>query len=341
MAHTFNHLGTPGYPAPPHPTPSSDHRHPSGLFNPKIPRPPVQNPFDKFSQNDFDAWIGKLTGDLEKALGYEEIDLPQASSSSAPHEAKQLDDGDAYFESDSYVEDSFAEVKARRVLDKGKARDPREGPGLGPKHGDKEQPIEILSEESEDEEEEQILQFEGSDEGEQGEGEYGEEYEEEEEEQEEGSIEDLVRVREDHSRRQRRVESDMTEEEMEDVHLIRPADKRLELGEGGVDDEEEEYDEDEERKAEGSDGQSSDEVIELLSDDEAGPGPSTANQQREEEEEFLSDEEDANPWSSPALADGDLEEGNDLEDQRDEIVQPSDEDTCRFLAYFLLIEAQN
>jgi hypothetical protein len=45
---------------------------------------------------------------------------------------------------ESFVEDSFAEIKLRREISKGKARDPREGPGLG-EGWNQEEPIEILS----------------------------------------------------------------------------------------------------------------------------------------------------------------------------------------------------
>nr|VWP01521.1 Alcohol oxidase [Ganoderma boninense] len=73
-------FSTPRYPGAPNPTPRS-----TG----KLPRAPIHNPYDKFTQPEFDAWIGDITG----ARDAEEEDL----------------------------EDSFADVRARRLA-KGKER---------------------------------------------------------------------------------------------------------------------------------------------------------------------------------------------------------------------------
>src|SRR5882762_4755579 len=35
-------------------------------------RPPIQNPYDKFTQSEFDAWIDDITGALRRALGHED-----------------------------------------------------------------------------------------------------------------------------------------------------------------------------------------------------------------------------------------------------------------------------
>ncbi|KAF9451504.1 hypothetical protein P691DRAFT_663104, partial [Macrolepiota fuliginosa MF-IS2] len=96
-------------------------------------------------------------------------------------------------------------------------------------------------------------------------------------------------------------------------------------------DHEQDGEEGEEYEEEEGDRLSSDEVIELLSDEDEA-GPSVTKQQREEEEEFLSDEAAADARPSPAQDDEDggieaLEEGDEQDVQRDEDMQPSDEDT--------------
>ncbi|KAI0827888.1 hypothetical protein BC628DRAFT_1366012 [Trametes gibbosa] len=90
---------TPRYPRGPNPTPHSTQK---GL------RPPIHNPFDKFTQPEFDAWITDITGALKHALGREETPTLRKREPSHPEE-------------DECVEDSFAEVKARRLA-KGKER---------------------------------------------------------------------------------------------------------------------------------------------------------------------------------------------------------------------------
>lgn len=308
-------MDTPGYPKVPHSTPSSTHGHHAGLFNLKRPRPPVQNPFDKFSQQDFDAWIGRLTGDLEKALGYEEV---MQSQSSLPRPAEQTDDG--YDDSDSYVEDSFAEVKARRVLDKGKARDPREGPGLGPKSGDIEQPIEILSDEESEDEGEQLLEFEGSAEGEPDES-YEEVKEGREDEAGRGGEGSDVET-EIWPRRRRRIRYATAGESTR--RTIRDASEQVvESGDSGSD----ECDDDDEVNDEGLISvQDSEGVIQLSSDEEVGTS-SRRREEETEEETFLSEEDAEGVDPSPAPAPG---SGNKPKIQDDEDMQPSDEDTCEY-----------
>ena len=88
---------------------------------PQLPtsiRPPIHNPYDKFTQPQFDEWIGGITGALKKALGQEEDETP-ISQAAQPreehtHSASDIDD-------DS-VEDSFAEWRAMRAKEKGKMR---------------------------------------------------------------------------------------------------------------------------------------------------------------------------------------------------------------------------
>ena len=88
---------------------------------PQLPtsiRPPIHNPYDKFTQPQFDDWIGGITSALRKALGQEE----EETSTS---QATQLREEDAHTVSDTdedNVEDSFAEWKAIRAKEKGKMR---------------------------------------------------------------------------------------------------------------------------------------------------------------------------------------------------------------------------
>lgn len=115
---------TPRYPGAPHSTPSSQD------FARTVPRPPIHNPYDKFTQPEFDSWIGGLTGALKRALGREDY---QEESSQSRDQVDREDD---------VVEDSFAEVKARRAA-KGKER--------ATDLGGEDQPIEIISDSEEEE----------------------------------------------------------------------------------------------------------------------------------------------------------------------------------------------
>lgn len=76
-------------------------------------RAPIHNPYDKFSQPEFDAWIGDITSALKRALGQEEQPAPPPISESLSGDIS------AYVE--DVAEDSFAEIKARRAA-KGKQR---------------------------------------------------------------------------------------------------------------------------------------------------------------------------------------------------------------------------
>ncbi|KAJ7209726.1 hypothetical protein GGX14DRAFT_395170 [Mycena pura] len=138
-----------------------------------IPKAPILNPYDKFTQPQFDMWVGDLTGALRDALGFRARTPPRPKvrtqwhvpASDAPGEST---DGDAEVEQD----DSFAEVAPRRAAGgnaKGKGRDPREGPGLG--RGERGAPIVIdsgseeeVEEEDEEEEEEEDEDEDGLDE---------------------------------------------------------------------------------------------------------------------------------------------------------------------------------
>ena len=123
-------------------------------------RPPVFNPYDRFTQPEFDAWIGDITSALKSALSHDaeaEVDSPSLRSNSwntipdkigGSLSAERRAQSPAFSESrddESALEDSFAQIASRRA--KGKARDPREGPGLGLKG----QPIELSSDSEEEE----------------------------------------------------------------------------------------------------------------------------------------------------------------------------------------------
>lgn len=124
------------------------------LSKAKAPRAPMVNPYDKFTQPEFDSWIGDLTDTLRRALGYEQ----EEQVTNSPEKTQFNGDTNGHIpdyrpvdlsEGDEDPDDSFAQIKSRRA--KGKARDPREGPGLG--RGDRVQPIEIVSSDEEEEEE--------------------------------------------------------------------------------------------------------------------------------------------------------------------------------------------
>lgn len=101
---------TPGYPRAPRATPSSVAPSSRAAL-----RAPIHNPFDKFTQPEFDAWIGDITGALKRALGREE--LPPIATPVSQSEDSHPADISAYGD----VDDSFAEIKARRAA-KGKER---------------------------------------------------------------------------------------------------------------------------------------------------------------------------------------------------------------------------
>lgn len=130
-------------------------------------RRPIYNPYDRFTQPEFDAWIGDITGALRRALGQTTDEPPHVNSSANDPYSSRMDENGPDKERDdlddnSEVEDSFAEVKARRSdKGKGKERDPREGPGLsGLKgHGGMAQPIEIDSDSDQNQEEEDGEEF--------------------------------------------------------------------------------------------------------------------------------------------------------------------------------------
>jgi hypothetical protein len=172
---------SPRIPVTPHPTPLSVTAY-KALPNSKARRPPIHNPYDKFTQPEFDAWIGDITGALKRALGQIEADdepkaleCTQEGSAMTRYCPLDLDESE-----DEALNDSFAEIKARRLLGKGKARDPREGPGLG--GIDRTVPIEIVSSDEEEEHEVELVIGMENDESDEDEGEEEEvDYSEQEE----------------------------------------------------------------------------------------------------------------------------------------------------------------
>ena len=92
---------------------------------PQLPssiRPPIHNPYDKFTQPQFDEWIGGITSALRKALGQEEEETPTTKPRGEDtHPVTDIDEDN--------VEDSFAEWKAMRAKEKGKMRATEEEQG--------------------------------------------------------------------------------------------------------------------------------------------------------------------------------------------------------------------
>ncbi|KAG1817924.1 uncharacterized protein BJ212DRAFT_114637 [Suillus subaureus] len=103
--------------------------------NPKSLRRPIHNPYDKFTKPEFDDWIGGITSALRRALGEE----TEEDSALDEHQSQDVNAAAEETFSDQSFEDSFADIQSRRA--KGKAKDPREGPGLGAEQ----HPIELLS----------------------------------------------------------------------------------------------------------------------------------------------------------------------------------------------------
>jgi len=173
---------TPRIPVPPNPTPLSATTY--TLPNSRAKRPPIHNPYDKFTQPEFDAWIGDITGALKRALGQIEADdepkslerTQEVSTGDATTGYRPIDLDES---EDEAVNDSFAEIKARRALGKGKARDPREGPGFG--GADRRKPIEIISSDEEEEQEVELAIGADDDDSEEEEEEEDEDYSEQEE----------------------------------------------------------------------------------------------------------------------------------------------------------------
>lgn len=338
---------TPRVPAAPHPTPHSV----SAYIQPnsKLSKAPIHNPYDKFTQPEFDAWIGGITSALRRALGEEEEPKPQTTEFGTDVIRSRYGWELPAESEDEAVDDSFAEIKARRTAGKGKARDPREGPGLG--KGDHAQPIEIPSSDEEEEEEVEfsITVDESAKEDFDEEQEEASEYSEEEEE---GSL-------------------DWERGQSSSQQLRSPVRKRVQASQDERYDEEaeedyeeydEEYDEDqdeEENEAIGRRNDIASSPIEIISDDEDGGEKNTSGEHSlNDDEEISGDEGDISIGSNyeenkrnepsrvsksshPQLpisylvdGDGEAEEEEDMLDEDDEIqeIQPAEDDTCTFLS---------
>ncbi|KAG6879914.1 hypothetical protein C0992_009578 [Termitomyces sp. T32_za158] len=128
------------------------------LPKPRLSQAPQHNPYDKFTQDEFDAWIGGITGALKRALGQEDqVVSPPVTSSPYSEQFSSSDEEEVERliefvgnSSDEETETSLSYSTARRVS-KGKARDPRDGPGFG--RGEQNEPIFIGSDSDEEEEE--------------------------------------------------------------------------------------------------------------------------------------------------------------------------------------------
>ncbi|EIN06728.1 hypothetical protein PUNSTDRAFT_145240 [Punctularia strigosozonata HHB-11173 SS5] len=177
------------YPVAPHPTPATETR---DRMLPKELRPPVLNPYDAFSADEFDQWIGGITSALRRALGREdEIEVepePREESGVLPEE-EAATDGESQEEEEGVLEDSFAEWKERKAA-RTAGRGPEEADALDAS-GAKEQPIEILSDDEDDDaEDDEEDEEDGDEEG----------YEEDEDyAEEEGAVDGVAHARVDAS----------------------------------------------------------------------------------------------------------------------------------------------
>ncbi|KAJ7733546.1 hypothetical protein DFH07DRAFT_967935 [Mycena maculata] len=260
-----------------------------------IPKAPIVNPYEKFTQPQFDTWIGDITGALRDALGYraEALSKPKAKAKTQWHipEARDSDAPDAPSEeADAEPDDSFAEVRARRVTAgnaKGKGRDPREGPGLG--QGDRGAPIEIdLASEGEEEEE-------GD----------GEEYEWDEDDEEVGTSD---------------------EEEEEEENALRNGESSAHAHARYK-----KYAERREDDGEEEDEGDSPDVIEVISDDEVDHewrANGLAPQDGQDSGEEYSDQEDANP-TSLLVGSQKVVHANEYSDDGEETGSESEDEAAR------------
>ncbi|KAF7298066.1 hypothetical protein HMN09_01027900 [Mycena chlorophos] len=151
-----------------------------------VHRAPIVNPYEKFTQPQFDAWIGDITGALKDALGFRAKTPPRPKAKRewhVPRRSQSAQDEDDEVMQEEEEEDEEEQVMRESAKAKGKGRDPREGPGLG--GGDRETPIEILDSDEEEQEQEDDDEDEEEDEeeGEDWDSEFSEDEEEEEEQE--------------------------------------------------------------------------------------------------------------------------------------------------------------
>lgn len=125
----------------------------------KTSRPPVHNPYDKFSQSEFDAWVGDLTSTLRQALGHE--DDPPAQEEAEDPLDRLLDSFTEDHlrkekESEEEVSDSDSSSETRDAFRKGKNWEQPEGSGLA--SGTYDEPIELdLDSDEEQDEQDEIV----------------------------------------------------------------------------------------------------------------------------------------------------------------------------------------
>jgi hypothetical protein len=105
---------TPRYSRVPNPTPRAS----------ASIKPPIHNPYDKFTQPEFEDWIDGITTALRKALGQEEEDaqLPVQEHGIRQSDTSKVATPAADEDEDDGVNDSFADLKARRAKVRGKMR---------------------------------------------------------------------------------------------------------------------------------------------------------------------------------------------------------------------------
>ncbi|KAJ8076612.1 hypothetical protein PM082_001035 [Marasmius tenuissimus] len=132
-------------------TPQISSRSHSSSLSQRVPRAPIHNPYDKFSQTDFDAWIGGITGTLRKALGHEDDAQGTTDDTSDRLLEHVTDAGLTQNQSvEQEAESPLAQSETRDAFRKGKGRDPAEGPGFGP--GTEDDPIELESDSDQEDE---------------------------------------------------------------------------------------------------------------------------------------------------------------------------------------------
>lgn len=309
------------------------------LSKPRLSQAPQHNPYDKFTQDEFDAWIGGITGALRRALGQEdEVVSPHVTSSHYSEQSNSSDEEEVQrlveFPDESSGEESeasFSSSTARRIS-KGKARDPRDGPGFG--RGHQNEPIFIDSDSDEEEEDGEAGEAEDGEDGEEDEAieEWDSQSEEDDDERDIGLAEAessvQARIRRE---KQEFVEEDEDEDEDEEGEEF-----------GG----DEQQGEDDENKYDApSPGQSSSPVLFVDSDEELEIHDMTSQGSVPDDITERFDEDDANSPLSTSIRIGPprhrakqrhvfVAEARDLGVENYEDIQPSVNDTCGCFSCF-------
>ncbi|KAK1234246.1 hypothetical protein PQX77_002553 [Marasmius sp. AFHP31] len=123
----------------------------SSSLSQRVPRAPIHNPYDKFSQTDFDAWIGGITGTLRKALGHED-DVQGTTDDTSDRLPEHVTDSGLTQNQgvEQEAESPLTQSETRDAFRNGKGRDTAEGPGFGP--GTEDDPIELESDSDQEDE---------------------------------------------------------------------------------------------------------------------------------------------------------------------------------------------